>query len=78
MRSRIKQAVWLLAATIGMIPLWGCVSNGNGEMSDGTFVHQPANAVYHWKTVYNPNAYEKEFLKKREEVVSEIFRRWCR
>ena len=66
MRSRIKQAVWLLAATIGMIPLWGCVSNGNGEMSNGTFVHQPANAVYHWKTVYNPNAYEKEFLKKHQ------------
>lgn len=66
MRSRIKQIAWLLAATISMISLWGCVNNGSGGISDDTFVHEPANAVYHWKTVYNPNAYEKEFLKKHQ------------
>lgn len=54
---------------IGMISLWGCANIGNGEKSDkttGHFAHRPANAVYHWKRVFNPNRYEKEFLKKHQ------------
>ena len=28
------------------------------------FKHEPANAVYHWKTVLNPNSYEMDFMRK--------------
>lgn len=49
----------------------GCSSKEtvNGSNTNDTvfhFIHNPANAVYHWKTVYNPNMYEVEFLKKHE------------
>jgi len=44
--------------------LAGCKNDRRGASSH--FEHQPANAVYHWKTVFNPNAYEKEFLKKHD------------
>ena len=30
------------------------------------FMHEPANAVYHWKTVFAPNTYEMSFMKEHE------------
>ena len=50
--------------------MMGC--NGKGRVSesptDSTFVfkHEPAKAIYHWKTVLNPNEYEMDFMKKHE------------
>ena len=62
----MKQMVWLMAVAIGIISFWGCANNEKGEKSAtaGHFAHRPANAVYHWKRVYDPNTYEKEFLMK--------------
>lgn len=35
---------------------------------DSTFVfkHEPGNAIYHWKTTFNPNEYELGFLRKHD------------
>ena len=48
----------------------GCKGNkfvsADKESADTAFVfkHEPANAVYHWKRTFAPNAYENGFLKK--------------
>ncbi len=61
----MKKVLSLLAALCSMLTLVSCSDGGRGGKDTSShFVHQPANAVYHWKTVYNPNAFEKEFLKK--------------
>ena len=48
----------------------GCKGNkeasADKESVDTVFVfrHEPANAVYHWKRTFSPNAYENGFLRK--------------
>ena len=50
----------------------GCKGNkeasADKESADTAFVfrHEPANAVYHWKRTFAPNAYENGFLKKHD------------
>lgn len=54
---------------IALVPfLFGCKGKSNkvSLMRDSVFVyrHNPANAMYYWKTVLNINDYEMDFMKK--------------
>ncbi|MBR5716263.1 MAG: hypothetical protein IKX59_06715 [Bacteroidales bacterium] len=60
----MKKALTLLAAVSVMLTLMCCADNRRGGETES--FHQPANAVYHWKTVFNPTTYEKEFMKKHD------------
>ena len=55
---------------IGISTLFaGCRMNSDEKgRVDSTFVfsHEPANAVYHWKTVLSLNDYEKGFMQKHQ------------
>ena len=63
----MKKAFSLLAAVSIMLTLMCCADSRRGtEPQSLHFEHQPANAVYHWKTVFNPTIYEKEFMKKHD------------
>jgi len=50
----------------------GCKGNKEASADKGSadtafvFRHEPANAVYHWKRTFAPNAYENGFLKKHD------------
>lgn len=53
---------------IALVPfLFGCKEKSNkvSVIKDSVFVfhHEPANAVYFWKTVMNINNYEMNFMK---------------
>ena len=55
----------LLVLISCIITLTGCHENvKNDTDSLSCFTHEPCNAVYHWKTVLNPNTYEMDFMKK--------------
>lgn len=62
----MKKAIWLLTVVASsLVMLLDSCEKGKGS-ADTAFVfrHEPANAVYHWKTVLNPNAYEMDFIRK--------------
>lgn len=60
----------ILLIFVIFLSLAGCTGKQtvpeNENSGDSTFVfkHEPRNAVYHWKTTYNPNKYELRFLGK--------------
>lgn len=60
----------IIPAIIVLLFWAGCKGNKNvsaeKESTDTSFFfrHEPANAVYHWKRVLNPNEYEMDFMKK--------------
>lgn len=46
-----------------------CKANSNNNQTDEAefvFNHVSANAVYHWKTVLQPNQYELDFMKRHQ------------
>ena len=58
------------AIALLVLSIIGC---GGGEKvpnssidSAFVFIHEPSNAVYHWKTVFAPNTYEMSFMKEHE------------
>lgn len=61
---------FLVGSIIAIIVLTFCCCKGKNDkvsvVKDSVFVfhHEPANAVYYWKTVLNINGYEMDFLKK--------------
>ena len=65
----MKRALGFLTILAYLLVLSGCKESGNKEYpANGScflFHHDPANAVYYWKTVFCPNGYEKLFLKKQ-------------
>jgi hypothetical protein len=57
--------IQLLVLSFCMPTLIGCRENVKSDAGSlSSFTHEPCNAVYHWKTVLNPNAYEMDFMKK--------------
>lgn len=65
---RIRNLIGVMAFCLLLVA--GCKTKRetyevNGSV-DTTFVfkHEPLNAIYHWKTIYRPNEYEMDFLKK--------------
>lgn len=61
----MKKTIRFFVVASCLLMLLGSCGKGKRE-TDTTFVfrHEPANAVYHWKTVLNPNAYEMDFMRK--------------
>lgn len=63
-----------LILTLNLLAFLLCLSSCNGnkktktEKQDSVFVfrHEPANAVYHWKSTLAPNHYEMAFMKKHQ------------
>ena len=56
---------------LSLLVIIGCLQKKTTKEPDSNgvsfvFKHAPANAVYHWKTVLNPVAYEVDFMKKHE------------
>ena len=63
----MKNRIILLFFTSCLFTLLGCNSKVKSKSDRSfVFVHEPANAVYHWKTVLNPDAYAVDFMKKHE------------
>ena len=60
----MKHPLKLLAFVSIMLTLMACADERRGGTADP--LYHPANAIYHWKTVYNPTPYEKDFLKKHQ------------
>ena len=60
----MKHPLQLLAFVCIMLTLMTCADDRRGGTAEP--LHHPANAIYHWKTVYNPTPYEKDFLKKHQ------------
>ena len=62
----------IVILTSFILMLSGCKGNKDTFADKGSadtafvFSHQPANAVYHWKRTFAPNAYENGFLKKHD------------
>jgi len=73
--TKLKKRIiyWLSMATFlsCIYVLMGCskgTSKGNSEDNGTTFhfTHEPSNAIYHWKTTFCPNTYERDFIKSHQ------------
>jgi hypothetical protein len=63
----MKKTILMLLFVSFLLSIHGCNGREKGEVSPVfVFKHEPANAVYHWKTVLNPNQYEINFMKKHQ------------
>ena len=59
----LMAVVLVLGLSWGILFQRGYIQDEYGD-SVFRFSHEPANAVYHWKTVLDPNNYEMNFMKK--------------
>ena len=69
--KRIKYGLSMATFLSCIYVLMGCsksTSKGNGENNSITFhfTHEPSNAIYHWKTTFCPNTYERDFIKSHQ------------
>lgn len=64
MKKTMKQAMTGFLS-LCLLSLIGCKRMPSSE-TPFVFKHEQANAVYHWKTAFNPNAYEMEFMKNHK------------
>jgi len=65
----MKNRIILLFFTSCLFTLFGCNSKEKSMSDSFVFVHEPANAVYHWKTVLKPTKYEVDFMKRHHVKV---------
>ena len=60
----MRDYILIIVLTLGIFSLHGCKEKGKVDSNSSfVFKHEPANAIYHWKTVLKPNQYEIDFLK---------------
>ena len=60
----MKKTLQLLAVVSSLLTLMACSADRRGGTTEGS--HAPVHAIYHWKTIYNPTPFEKDFLRKHE------------
>lgn len=63
LEREMKNRILLFILTTWLICLIGCKEKADSDTAFA-FKHEPVNAVYHWKTVLNPNKFETDFMKK--------------
>lgn len=63
-KAKAKLSIFLLV----MFSFVGCTRKNPSTADEVAFVftHEPTNAIYHWKTSFAPNTYEREFLRKHD------------
>ena len=59
----MKNRKLLIILASCLISLVGCKEKRESDVAIA-IKHEPVNAVYHWKTVLNPNKYETDFMKR--------------
>lgn len=67
MSKVVNKLVFLLCEVI----ICGCTTGKyqrGGSSSDSTYIfsHTPANAIYHWKTSFKPNKFERNFISQHQ------------
>ena len=60
----MKRIIGVILVSLCLFAVLGSCNKTKGEQELGfIFKHAPANAIYHWKTSFCPNKYEKDFIR---------------